>query len=97
MFSTGVFLDRLKIAKVKPLFKKKIMNQVCKTIGLFPYYHTISKIFKKSIYLQTYNTLLRIIYSIKVNMVFVEVFLRSSLLWRSLVRYLMKWIKVFYP
>ena len=45
MFSTNVFPDRLKIAKVKPLFKK-MMNQVCKTIGLFPYYPQFQKYLK---------------------------------------------------
>ena len=37
MFSTGVFPDRLKLLRLSH-YSKKIMNQVCKTIGLFPYY-----------------------------------------------------------
>ena len=54
MFSTNVFPDRLKIAKVKPLFKKDDESslQNYRPISLLP---TISKIFEKSIYLQTYN------------------------------------------
>ena len=54
MFSTGVFPDRLKIAMVKPLFKKDNESSLknYRPISLLP---TISKIFEKSIYLQTYN------------------------------------------
>ena len=84
MFSTGVFPDRLKLLRLSH-YSKKIMNQVCKTIGLFLYYPYFQKYLKN---LYTYRhviTLLRTIYSIKVNMVFIEVILRSSQLWRSLV------------
>ena len=54
MFSTSVFPEILKIAKLKQLFQKynESSLQNYRHISSIP---TISKIFEKSIYLQTYN------------------------------------------
>ena len=54
MFTMGLFPKRLKIEKVKPLFKKddeSILSNY-RPISLLP---AISKIFEKAIYLQTYE------------------------------------------
>ena len=54
MLNTGIFPDKLKIAKIKPLFKKgdsKAFNNY-RPISLLP---SISKIFEKVIYDQTYS------------------------------------------
>ena len=54
MFTTGIFPERLKIAKVKPLYKKddeSILSNY-RPISLLP---AISKIFENAIYLQTYE------------------------------------------
>ena len=54
MFTTGIFPERLKIAKVKPLHKKddeSILSNY-RPISLLP---AISKILEKAIYLQTYE------------------------------------------
>ena len=54
MFTTGIFPERLKIAKIKPLYKKddeSILSNY-RPISLLP---AISKIFEKAIYLQTYE------------------------------------------
>ena len=54
MFTTGIFPERLKIAKVKPLYKKEdesILSNY-RPIFLLP---AISIIFEKAIYLQTYE------------------------------------------
>ena len=54
MFTTGIFPERLKVAKVKPLHKKgdeSILGNYM-PISLLP---AISKIFEKTIYLQIYK------------------------------------------
>ena len=52
--STGIFPDALKIAKVKPLFKKgdKTSLNNYRPISILP---TISKLFERAIYIQMYN------------------------------------------
>ena len=54
MFTTGIFPERLKIVKVKALYKKddKSILSNYRPISLLP---AISKIFEKAIYLQTYE------------------------------------------
>ena len=53
MLTTGIFLDRLKLAKVKPIFKKDDKNSFTnyRPISLLP---SISKNFEKVIYDQLY-------------------------------------------
>ena len=52
MFSTGIFPERIKIAKVEPINKKDDASLLSnyRPISLLP---AISKIFENSIYLQT--------------------------------------------
>ena len=54
MLTTGIFPDKLKIAKVKPIFKKGDISSFSnyRPISLLP---PISKIFEKAIYDQTYS------------------------------------------
>ena len=54
MLTTGIFPDKLKIAKVKPIFKKGDTSSFSnyRPISLLP---SISKIFEKAIYDQTYS------------------------------------------
>ena len=54
MFNTGIFPESLKIAKVKPLFKKNDHHTISnyRPISLLP---LISKVFEKIIYQQTYS------------------------------------------
>ena len=54
MFNTGIFPESLKIAKVKPLFKKNDNHTISnyRPISLLP---SISKVFEKIIYQQTYS------------------------------------------
>jgi hypothetical protein len=57
-FKTGIFPDKLKIAEVIPLFKKGD-NTVCnnyRPISLLP---SISKVFEKAIFIQTYEYFLK--------------------------------------
>ena len=54
MINTGIFPDSLKIAKVKPIFKKNDTHTInnYRPISLLP---SVSKIFEKIIYHQTYS------------------------------------------
>ena len=54
MFNTGIFPESLTIAKVKPLFKKNDYHTISNycPISLLP---SISKVFEKIIYQQTYS------------------------------------------
>ena len=54
MLTTGMFPHKLKIAKVKPIFKKGDISSLSnyRPISLLP---SISKIFEKAIYDQTYS------------------------------------------
>ena len=67
MFTTRIFPDKLKIAKVKPLFKKREISSFnnYRPISLLP---SISKIFEKAIYDQYTHIVNKTICFIRVNM-----------------------------
>ena len=69
MINTGIFPDNLKIAKVKPLFKKEI-NHYSRTTDLYHCYLLYQKCLKKLFSNNSMYILQKMIYSLKVSMVF---------------------------
>ncbi len=55
MINTSIFLDKLKFAKIIPIFKKDDQTQFTNYRSLLP---TISKLFERTIFKQLYKFLL---------------------------------------
>ncbi len=84
MINTEIFPDKLKVAKILPIFKKDDETQFtnCMPISLLP---TIFKIFEKLYSFSYINSLLIITYFMAVNMDSGKVTLLNMLHWNWLI------------